>query len=82
MRYWSTGGGGYGDPLSRPSELVAQDVLDGRVSSGEAQRSYGVVLDGTGEVVAETSELRQRLHLAKSNQSDAQTASAGTAEGA
>jgi N-methylhydantoinase B/oxoprolinase/acetone carboxylase alpha subunit len=81
LRYWSTGGGGYGDPLSRPSKLVSQDVLDGRVSSGEAQRSYGVVLDGTNVVAAETSELRQRLHLTRSNQIDAQAASAGPTVG-
>ena len=32
MRVWTSGGGGYGDPLERPAEVVLEDVLDGRVS--------------------------------------------------
>src|SRR5262249_14228781 len=37
------GGGGYGDPLARPPELVLQDVVDGYVSIGAAEREFGVV---------------------------------------
>jgi N-methylhydantoinase B len=44
-----SGGGGYGDPLDRPPELVAADVRVGIVSIPGAWRDYGVV------VVAESS---------------------------
>lgn len=37
-------GGGYGDPLQRPVELVRQDVLDGHFSRSTAQEAFGVVL--------------------------------------
>ena len=81
LRYWSTGGGGHGDPLNRSPERVVQDVLDGRVSPDEAHRSYGVVLVDNQVAATETSELRRRLRLERSNHSDAQAASAGPAAG-
>jgi N-methylhydantoinase B len=37
-------GGGFGDPLEREAEDVARDVAEGRFSSDEATRHYGVVL--------------------------------------
>ena len=37
------GGAGYGDPLSRPPELVLRDVVLGFVSIEAAERDYGVV---------------------------------------
>ena len=46
MRVWTSGGGGYGDPLERPAEDVHADVLDGRVSVEGAARDYGVVDSG------------------------------------
>ena len=47
--FWAAGGGGFGDPLARPPDAVAEDVRDGVVSREEAERLYGVVLrdDGT-----------------------------------
>lgn len=39
------GGGGYGDPLDRDTELVLRDVLSGLVSLGSARDDYGVVFD-------------------------------------
>ena len=39
------GGGGYGDPLVRSIDRVAQDVLDGKVTPEAAERDYGVVAD-------------------------------------
>ena len=42
----SGGGGGYGDPLERDAQLVLEDVLEGWVSPGAAERVYGVVLRG------------------------------------
>lgn len=43
----SSGGGGWGDPLQRPAELVLRDVRERFVSVEEAWRSYGVrIVDG------------------------------------
>ena len=42
-------GAGYGDPLERSLELVAEDVREGFVSAGQAAERYGVVLDGSGD---------------------------------
>jgi N-methylhydantoinase B len=39
------GGGGWGDPLERDPELVAQDVRNDKVSLASAREDYGVVLD-------------------------------------
>ena len=44
------GGGGYGDPRTRPVAEVVDDVLDGYVDVAAAERDYGVVMspDGRG----------------------------------
>jgi len=42
------GGAGYGDPLTRPPELVLRDVVLGFVSPEAAERDYGVVVRYTG----------------------------------
>ena len=39
------GGGGWGGPLERDPELVAQDVRNDKVSLASAREDYGVVLD-------------------------------------
>ena len=39
------GGGGYGDPFDRDSELVLQDVINGFVSVSAAERDYGVMVN-------------------------------------
>ncbi|MGB2985946.1 MAG: hydantoinase B/oxoprolinase family protein [Phycisphaerae bacterium] len=39
------GGGGYGDPQSRPAELVAKEVRNGIISVKAARDVYGVVVD-------------------------------------
>jgi N-methylhydantoinase B len=45
------GGAGYGDPLERAPELVAQDVKNGYVSPTRARTDYGVVVhSATAEV--------------------------------
>src|SRR5262249_4654160 len=46
VRVETTGGGGWGDPLEREPELVALDVLQGKVSAAAAREQYGVVLEG------------------------------------
>jgi N-methylhydantoinase B len=54
------GGGGFGEPLSRPAELVLQDVKDGYITADSARRDYGVaVSEDASEVdVAATKRLR------------------------
>jgi N-methylhydantoinase B len=44
--YHYGGGGGWGDPLARPTDKVLGDVLDEYVSVERARRDYGVVLTG------------------------------------
>src|SRR5581483_11377582 len=44
VRVLTTGGGGWGDPLERETELVLRDVLDGKVSPESAGEDYGVAL--------------------------------------
>jgi N-methylhydantoinase B/oxoprolinase/acetone carboxylase alpha subunit len=39
------GGGGIGDPTSRPAEAVAEDVRNGLIDPSEAERVYRVKLD-------------------------------------
>ncbi len=41
------GGGGYGDPLSRPPESVLEDVIHEKISAAGAARDYGVAIRGT-----------------------------------
>lgn len=55
----SQGGGGYGDPLDREPQRVADDVENGLVSTEWAKRAYGVVLDGDGAVDAAATERRR-----------------------
>lgn len=60
---WTSGGGGYGDPLTRPARAVLDDVLDGKVSVEVARRDYGVVISSeTGEMDEnETEALRTQM---------------------
>ncbi len=44
----SASGGGYGDPLERDPDLVAQDVEQRLVSVAAARDVYGVILNGDG----------------------------------
>jgi N-methylhydantoinase B len=59
----SSGGGGWGDPLERPPELVVRDVIDGVISAQSAKALYGVVLDASGEAIEadETDHSRRKL---------------------
>jgi N-methylhydantoinase B len=41
---WTTGGGGYGDPLLRDPQRVLEDVLDRKVGVKAAAEQYGVVV--------------------------------------
>ena len=54
------GGGGWGDPFTRPASRVLRDVRDGVVSVRSAERDYGVVLNADGTAIddAKTRALR------------------------
>ena len=43
------GGGGFGDPMARDPEAVADDVRLGLVSPEAAARDYGVVMGENGQ---------------------------------
>jgi N-methylhydantoinase B len=58
IRIWSGGGGGWGDPLQRVPDAVAQDVAAGLVSLERADLVYGVVI-AHDAVQAEATELRR-----------------------
>lgn len=60
LRHEQSGGGGYGDPLARPPECVAEDVADGKISATYARREHGVVMaeDGRSVDLVATEHLR------------------------
>ena len=65
IKLWSGGGGGYGDPLTRQAQLVAQDVAAGLVSPRRARGIYGVVMrDGVVDAAA-TERLRAELAVGR-----------------
>ena len=74
VRIETTGGGGWGDPLEREPELVALDVLQGKVSARAAREDYGVVLTegAEGEAArvdtAATRAFRAEVHAARGPQ--------------
>jgi N-methylhydantoinase B len=61
------GGGGYGDPLLRDPQAVADDIRDGYVTAQAGATAYGVVLDADGAVESDATAAmradvrRQRL---------------------
>jgi N-methylhydantoinase B len=58
----TAGGGGYGSPIDRKPELVAQDYLDGKISMQKARAVYGVALTHGGQVDwTSTQTLRELL---------------------
>lgn len=76
VRIRTTGGGGWGDPLTRPTSEVARDVRWGKVSVAGARNDYGVVLDGVraGTVTvdeAATEKLREEMRVERQRAIDA-----------
>ena len=70
----SSGGGGFGDALTRDLDAVAADLAEGYVTPAAAETIYGVVLrDGTIDAAASARcratlrEARPRVHLAASH---------------
>jgi N-methylhydantoinase B len=62
LRVSMPGGGGYGDPMKRPPDKVAEDVALGLVSLKAARELYGVALKSDGSVdEAETARLRMKV---------------------
>ena len=59
IRIETTGGGGWGDPLTRDPDAVALDVAQGKVSPEAAERDYAVVLRPGGEVDAAATAARR-----------------------
>jgi N-methylhydantoinase B len=57
--------GGFGDPLARSPELVVHDVREGRISAGEAEAFYGVVIEGDGFDAPATDALRAERRAAR-----------------
>jgi N-methylhydantoinase B len=56
------GGGGCGDPLTRPALQVFEDVRDGYITPRQARTQYGVVVRPRGRLdEAATRKLRDRL---------------------
>ena len=45
LRLETPGGGGYGDPIDRPPELVLQDVKRGYYDRKTAKEEYGVLIE-------------------------------------
>ena len=64
LRICSQGAGGWGDPLERDPQRVLDDVLDGRVSPGQAADLYGVIVDEASETVDSPATVRKRSDLA------------------
>jgi N-methylhydantoinase B len=59
------GSGGYGDPLERSPQAVAEDVRQEKMSVEHARGEYGVVMTGTNVDVAGTAGLRKQMTLAR-----------------
>lgn len=60
LRHITAGAAGLGDPLERPEELVAADVLDDKIDADFAAAVYGVVVDArTGVVDADATAKRR-----------------------
>jgi N-methylhydantoinase B len=66
VRMEASGGGGFGDPLERDAQSVADDVRHDVLTAGQARARYGVVINAHGRVDAtETEAERARLRAAR-----------------
>jgi N-methylhydantoinase B/oxoprolinase/acetone carboxylase alpha subunit len=53
------GGGGYGDPLARAFEKIADDLIDRKITPEAAERDYAVIGNGDGIDVDASLALRE-----------------------
>ncbi|WP_169545999.1 hydantoinase B/oxoprolinase family protein [Sneathiella aquimaris] len=53
------GGGGFGSAFKRDPDQVAEDVMRGYYSAGQAEERFGVLLDETGQVLRSETEKRR-----------------------
>jgi N-methylhydantoinase B len=70
LRLQTASAAGCGDPLERDPMAVLKDVLNERVSPGQAREVYGVVLSGVD--VDEDATAEERLRLREGRNGDAQ----------
>jgi N-methylhydantoinase B len=49
------GAGGFGDPFERPTQLVLEDLLNGKITPDFARNRHGVVITRAGAIDEETS---------------------------
>ncbi len=64
VRVSTPGGGGFGDPMERDPQLVAQDVVRGYYQAEEAERLFGVVLAGDPPHIDEAATAARRRSIA------------------
>ena len=81
LRLWTSGGGGYGDPLDRPPGDVLADVLDGKVGADAARRSYGVIVEDGRLDLERSEETRARLRADGTDRKDPISDDAGGPQG-
>lgn len=81
LQYSWSGGGGYGDPLDRPLDLVAEDVRTGAITGERAERVYGFLGDGDGADAARSESRRAELRSARLDGATAAAPAAAAANG-
>lgn len=64
FRNYCSGGGGFGDPLKRPVNLVLRDIENELLSTEFAANAYGVVVDPKTVKIDELATKKQRSQLA------------------
>lgn len=67
-RIFTGGGGGWGPPLERPVQELAEDLRRGYVSPEAATTVYGLVLGATGQPDPEATERRRAELVAEAQQ--------------
>ncbi len=67
IEIFTSGGGGFGDPLRRPAVDVLADVKSGRVSMERAREDYGVVIDNGAADQSATAQLRAEMAARQSD---------------
>lgn len=65
IHFFTTGGGGYGDPLERSPSLVLADIQDRKVSPAVARDVYGVVRSADTENIDDEATAARRQSLAQ-----------------